>query len=449
MNSSPESTDEDRLISTSLRDRDGYQNNAIKRRNILYILFLLLGILILISIYIELLVKKEDSYFIFFNDIHIDHEYVYTKSRKDKCHKESVPNGPKFKYGQYGCECSPELKESFYENLKKIAPNPKFIVFGGDSSYTYTWNHSYKYVREDINNITQTLRKLYPKAHFILNLGNSEYDPNYGTIETDPDSFKNISNLLGDYLSSEQRQTFEKGGYYYFDFPDQNLRVISLNSVIYSQRRNLSSEKDLYGQLEWLENVMKTKYKKAVVLHIQPGVGYAQQRTSWHPEYIEKISKVFKKYQPDYLLGSHTHLDLFVPFYNMDNLNLYLLSNPALSPKHDNNPSFRLYYMNNGITDYEQYYADIKDNPEELKWELEYRFTAEYNQRDLSQDSIRSAVKLITSTSKGMWTFLQHVYSRAYQNNAFYDCMFRSFTENSFRECIATKPNAEMFLMKS
>ncbi|EAX85730.1 Ser/Thr protein phosphatase, putative [Trichomonas vaginalis G3] len=449
MSDSYDSTEEDPLIEKPTKPKQA-ENKATPTKwgLISYIFCAIVGLFVIIFVLLHYFLNPSDNYFIYFNDIHIDHEYVYTKSRQKNCHENINPNGLNFTFGQYGCEAPHELVESFFENLKNIAPKPKFIVFGGDSTYTWTYNHTYKTIQEDLSRITTNLKNLYPKVPFILNLGNAEYDPNYGGYNSDIETFMNTSKILGSYLTDQQRETFEKGGYYYYDYPKANLRVISLNSVIYSKRRNLT-ESDLYGQISWLKNIMNTEYKTLILFHIQPGVNYAEKKNSWYDYHINQISQVFEEKQPDYLLGAHVHLDMLMPFFNSKNLEIIALSNPAVSPKHDNNPSFRLYYMNKGLSDYKQFYADIKDNPSFLNWELEYQFTKLYEQSDLSQKSLKSAVKWISTTSKGMWTFLEHVYSRGFANNAFYQCMLGSADIDHYNSCVSSKPQNEILLMKN
>ena len=387
--------------------------------------------------------RLDGDLILYFTDVHIDPNYVYRKSaEKEYCHKiEQGEHIKDFKYGQYGCDSPVELVDSFYEYLQTSIIPPKLIIFGGDLSCTIFGNNTLEIVKNNWKSMMDKLEEIYPDAEFIFTMGNGEYVPNYGSFETDSASFANIYSVVSKHLNEEQSKTFLKGGYYYYDTNKTNYRFIMLNSILYSHRRENSTIEDPYDQFKWLSEVMNTDKKIVIVLHIQTGVSYATYDNSWYPQYIQQITKIFAKRKPDYILGAHNHIDLLMPLFTDEKLNLITMSNPSISPQHDNNPAFRTYTFNDvGIRDYTQYYFDIQNNPLIPEWEKEYRFYDLYKQRNLSHESLREVLQYQQSTSKGRWQLYRHVRTGNFPHNSFYKCIGFSQNKQEFLECINEHP---------
>jgi hypothetical protein len=64
---------------------------------------------------------------------------------------------------------------------------------------------------------------------------------------------------------------------------------------------------------------------------------------------------------------------MFVPIFDSrGRRGGFVMTAPALSPRHGGNPVFRVSKLRNGIVmDYDQFYGDIVENPkEEVEWKL-------------------------------------------------------------------------------
>ena len=379
---------------------------------------------------------------LYFTDIHIDHEYVYRKSSNTHCHNiEQGDHVKDFKFGQYGCDTTVELLDSFYEYLQTSLKTPKLIIFGGDLSCTWTENRTLETVRDNWRSFTTRIKEIFPNVPFIFSLGNGEFVPNYGSLETDQENYENIYDVVKYLLNEEQAATFRKGGYYYYDLNHTDLRFVLLNTAIYSQRRENSTILDPYDQFTWLREVLNTTKKVAVVFHIQTGVSFKVFDNMWYPQYIEQLSEIFKERNPDYLLGAHNHIDILMPLFNTENLNLMALSHPAISPQHDNNPAFRVYtFSSKSINDYIQYHFDIKSNPLIAEWVKEYRFSDSYKTRNLTHDTLSYVAKRQQSSSKERWEFFKHVRTGNFPDNSFYICIAYAKTKEQFNDCLEQFP---------
>lgn len=430
-----ESNTEDYIADDSLEET---MDIKITRFIAIFISFFVFSAIFIASISKD---KTPEYSVLYFNDIHVDPEYIYTRSYKSHCHKEENGTGH-FKFGQYGCDTTKELLDSFLNILPKKVINPQIIIIGGDISCTWTYNTTHKIIQDNLYKIIKSLRNSYPRIPVLLNMGNGEYLPNYGTFETDHKSFQNVAEILDTNLDDSMKETFLGGGFYSYTFNESNMKFISFNSVIYNKKRPYTFT-DPYGQFSWLEKELNTTLKTVLMFHIQPGVAFAGKTSGWHYQYIEKFTNILLKNPPDYVFSAHTHLDLLMPvFSHIPKLHSIAMSSPSISPSHGGNPAFRVYKIkNNELIDYEQYYADIKDNPSELKWKLEYKFSQAYRQPNLNFESLKSTLNWIQTSDQGMWKYQEHVYARAFQHSDFFQCLNRATTEIEMNDCMEQFPN--------
>lgn len=386
---------------------------------------------------------KTEHEFVYINDIHLDPLYI-SDSSPSNC-RSSSGSGVQYPFGQYGCDSPSSTFLSMINFLPKACSNPKFVLYGGDGP-AHQLGYDLNQVRNLLTWIVQNISSVYPKVPILFALGNNEYVPNYGqnNFEGDSDNFKSISTVLQPYMNDLQRSTFEKGGYYYQDFPEMNLRLVVLNSIIYNTYREIRD--DPYGQFEWLRNISidsRSKgYRLGVSLHISPGVTYntgSKLNQGWHEEYMQKFDQIVKEFDIQFVTAGHSHYDLIVPLYMPKGVSGgFSLSAPAISAQHRNNPGFRVMKVADGrMTDYVQYYADIMMNPQkELKWEVEYKFTEAYNVENVGTASLQKVVNWVKTTGVGMWRYMEKICSLASDNGKFYYCVLTCTTEDEIKKCM-------------
>ena len=400
---------------------------------------------------------QEELQFLFVNDVHVDPLYVetgiYDESTYQYCREPNKSNYS-YKWGRYGCDSPWETFLSMSDFLPKAEANPTYIVYGGD-----TLGHSLKPTIENIcGNISLVLGNLTKnydmnKTKLLFTLGNNDFDPNYGDWDTEQAGFSKIAEVLRPYQTDEQQETFKKGGYYAEDIPSQNIRLLLLNTVMYSATHRgayNASRSDPYDQFAWMagqcENATKEGMKIGLIMHIPPAIHHTDLIEGFLEEYSLAFFNTIKNYSISFILVSHTHKDQIIPLW-ADSPMYHTLSAPAITPAHSNNPGFRVYTMKSGIiSNYRQYYADIRPNPTELTWELEYDYNSLYSQKQVDEASIQDTISKISTTGKYLWAYRQMIFANADPDNTFYICALNAVTKEDFEKCQAGLNSRKEFI---
>lgn len=265
---------------------------------------------------IDLSENKKDLEFVYINDIHLDPHYIASSSTSSFCRKfdERFVQRPYY-FGQYRCDLPfPTLhsmlryinskiysKNSLTDNSRPSQPN--FVLLGGDTVahfLPFTMEQSHSFISEVVNNISVSFNKKARDRNnkdvpILFVLGNNEYVPNYGSVNFsfDKKNFESLySHVIGpyvikdkDYIKNgyenydpkdikqvehdqyvkEQKRTFKRGGYYYYDIPEAKLRILVMNTITYSHwrdidgynNRNIShndEDIDIQDQYDFLSN---------------------------------------------------------------------------------------------------------------------------------------------------------------------------------------------------
>jgi sphingomyelin phosphodiesterase acid-like 3 len=402
-----------------------------------------------IGVAIYLLVTKSpdpslpDSEFLYINDIHLDPFYEpyarFDDPNTTYCRARLPEVTTPYPFGQYGCDCPNTTFYSMLAQLPKVSKNPKFIIFGGDALGHET-GYDRSQVQSNFRLILNEFSKLYPNIPVLVSLGNNEFVPNYGTIESDPLDFQSLGDVLRPYLNDDQLQTFLKGGYYFQDFPADRLRILLLNTVVYDAWRPV--EDDPNGQLAWIESVSAAakalNFEIGVALHIPPQVITWRYSQGWNPAYVDRFFNLAAKYAFSFTLAAHSHFDSLLPMRDpAGNPFAFALSSPSVSPAHANNPGFRVITFQKGrITDIMQYYAEIMMNPQDsLDWQLEYQFSAAYGVPDLSTGNLGRVVRWIRETGEGMWRYMERTAARAEGHAKFFYCVLNAVSKEDIDKC--------------
>ncbi len=216
-----------------------------------------------------------------------------------------------------------------------------------------------------------------------------------------------------------------KKGYYSSMLVD-SLRLIALNTVIYSPNYNpvdggnqITDGKD---QMIWLSDQLKEAKnngdKVYIAMHIPPGLdtyGYDKNRyaynwhklpapNNWNDQFLEVISKY-----PETITGilyGHTHMDELRRFYNPSDNSITEvgISCPGVTPNHENNPGFKLVSYNKNskeLIDFTTYYTV----PSSTTWsDNSYNFNTVFQYSDkqtmfenVSKDSLPLLSKKVDS----------------------------------------------------
>lgn len=441
-------TDQEEISERSLLE---LQNTGMCRRDICYIILaIFVGGLALLTLTILIFnsnsIGEYTSQFIYVNDMHIDILYDPTSDKTNdssgNCRRPYNASVKPYKFGQYGCDSPNTTVTSAFKAMGKFVENPKFILFGGDGIAHGT--HTREEIQSNFRFILDGLNEQFPKVPVLITVGNNDFVPNYGNPENETLDFRNIGDLFHEYgyMTDVQLDTFLTGGYYYWDDPSEKMRLLLLNTVLYSQLREVGE--DPRGQFAWIRSVCSDArakgYKIGVAMHIFPGVSHWGSTQGWHDVYVQKFEKICKEFDVRFTLVAHCHYDMILPVYGNEGTSMgYSLSSPSISTAHKNNPAFRVMkYRDGEIADILQYYADIMMNPDELNWKLEYRFTDAYDVADLSKDNVLKVIKWVTETGEGMWRYKEKVCAMASDNGKFYYCILKATTVEQVKECMGS-----------
>lgn len=431
---------------------NNYQNLEIgespsKKKKIIFIISAVVAVVIIaltiLLCWIFFYKQKDQGFeFVYINDIHLDPLYV-SDSSPPNC-RTSSGSEISHPFGQYQCDSPASVFKSMINFLPKASSNPKFVLYGGDGP-AHKLNYDVNGVRELNNWIIQNLSSVYPNVPILFSLGNNDFSPNYGNdnFTGDVENFKSMGSILSSFMNEDQRSTFEKGGYYYHDFPEMKLRLIIVNSIIYNTYREIRD--DPYDQFKWIRTVSsdaKSKgYKIGVSIHIPPGVSYHSDNLNqgWHEVYMKEFDQIVKEFDIQFILSAHSHYDMFMPLYMPNGVsNSFSLSAPSISPQHNNNPAFRIVKISDGkLINYIQYYADIMMNPQnELDWKVEYEFNDAYGESKVGKSELLKIVDWIKTTGEGRWRYMEKICSLASDNGKFYYCVLTSTTDEEIRKCM-------------
>jgi len=229
------------------------------------------------------------------SDLHLDYEYIKGGDMSNWCHQMVDNNtttsinsdivGPA---GNYHCDSPSALVESALLAMKRLNPNPDFIVWTGDSAPH--WRDpvpNEDYILNVTKSVFSKLDKLFPSVSIIPALGNHDASPPDQFPQYNPEDKAKPEYYMkfwqqgayGDHINdTEARENFQKCGFYSKMVSPSNsskkLKFIVLNTNMY-YHDNFTKGKDPCGQLDWLSSTLDSvdieKEKVFIVAHVPPG----------------------------------------------------------------------------------------------------------------------------------------------------------------------------------
>ena len=194
--------------------------------------------------------------------------------------------------------------------------------------------------------------------------------------------------------------SFLNGGYYIAKTPLKGLSVVALNTNPFSNYAMSKDKTDIHkmvkDELSWFNyHLTNAKSQKILVIsHIPFGIDpYASIKSmqkkglpipfwqsnekSLGKNYLKILSSNFSSIAG--ILNGHTHSDSFQIINN--DLALYSVSIPSLSPAHSNNSGFKVFTLDesNSLKNAITYFLDRTDNT----WRQEYNFNETYESQNL------------------------------------------------------------------
>nr|CAB3266408.1 acid sphingomyelinase-like phosphodiesterase 3b [Phallusia mammillata] len=355
--------------------------------------------------------KQFTAAFWHITDLHLDFYYTQQKGCPWSTGAPAVYPGP---FGDFKCDSPWKLINSTFQEMKRIKPNPDFILWTGDNILHVHENEKYlstKLVLQTEMNLTRLIDEMFPETPIYTVLGNHDYFPfDHMPIEENNVRAK-IANIWNKWIPEDQIDLFKKGGYYsvIFEHFGPNLQLLMLNTNLWDLLNpHVKRNSDPAGQFKWLESQLQKSqqmhYKVFIVGHHPPGVFELSDNDYWfYPKHNRRYIELVQKYH-DIIEGQffgHNHRDSFRVFWDKHRKPISTLwIAPSVTPHSKeiqtaNNPGIRLFEycpLFTSLKDYVQYYFNLTDGNVNgnATWIKEYRATEEFQVPNINPASMAS-----------------------------------------------------------
>jgi hypothetical protein len=329
----------------------------------------------------------------------------------------------------YGSDTNPALLNDAIREMRTVNPNPAVIVLGGDFLAHHfpalaraRHDDPYRDGSATIRNIARSLNRAFPRAQFLVTLGNND-DPcgDYHSEVGGPyareiaRAFAPLVDRNGSAPDFERR--FAEGGYYTARLPG-GVRAVVLNSVLWSfvYRGSCQQHASDPGAAEqrWFARALQGG-PSVVVMHVPPGFDAQSTTVARRIVAVPFLSgrndaafrKTLREHANDigFILGAHTHrYDFRVPG------DVPMLIASSLSPVYRNNPAFyALTVAGSTLVDAVPYVDRLRDDG----WIREPSFDATYGTKMLDAGQLRAASDRIAADTslRATWVAAYDVWS--------------------------------------
>lgn len=252
-------------------------------------------------------------------------------------------------------------------NIKNgIVAQPNFILILGD--IVGHKRSSSDSALESEATVFKVLKDTFPYTPIFYTFGNNDsltinYGPFKGSDGNPYDIAKYAGGWANGFLSTGTTCEDKKNNFpcmitedttngYYSAYLESNLRLISLNSVLFSPNRTQTIEQDAMNQLQWLDAQLETARMNQegvlIVMHVPPGNNIYNHSNFWLPKEQAVFLKIVSTYQHTIIgiLASHTHteeLRVIKDVSKNDIAGIYLVA--GLSTSHGNEPAVKTFYF--------------------------------------------------------------------------------------------------------
>ncbi|KAL6074607.1 Sphingomyelin phosphodiesterase [Balamuthia mandrillaris] len=456
------------------------------------------------------------GYFLHISDIHYDPLYDANYNATHWCREPTyrlmnptannissaaTDANERYSFGRYGCDPPFKLVLSALEGMVAVHHSPDFVLITGDNNGHYLPKE--QLAKETLTNVTNAIMKAFPNTTVLPVLGNNDLWPDYYIPYGPSDWMDWLTSLWSPWLNEEQQKTFRNGGYYSADIKGGKLKVIALNSILYSVEHipNITATisepsplrklpEDPNQQFQWLSDQLALArsnqqaylssrhsllffsltrllyyyfwfvhtfviYCRVYIAgHIPYGVNEYDDKPAWYQPYEDRYLSLVTEYA-DVIrnqLFAHYHTDNFRVNIAAKNAtppqpSISLMS--SISPAHFNNPSFRLYSYSRSssqIVDYIHYYADLHDANilKKAEWVPEYRFREAYNATAVTTENYLQIYDTFHLNSKSYRQYMNYLYTNYQIFRSETYCAIGHLSVEDYSKCL--KENADDLL---
>ncbi len=321
----------------------------------------------------------------------------------------------------YGSESNFTLLTKALDSAMNKANVPAMVIFPGDilrHNFNTEFYRLYgsndeaalkSFILKTVQFFVLQISERFPYSPVLFTLGNNDAYAGDYNLETGGAFLAETASLfqkqwLNRWVrSSEFNETYKAGGYYAADSNRDNIRLISLNSVLFSTRRPAPAAGDAaYTQLDWFEGQLaaarNADQQIYVVTHVPPGTDIYSTITSymdaqgaisdvkdmWHDAYQTRFLQIMNSYDEVKVtfFAGHTHMDEFRLIYNNARTGTpdTVFVHPAISPIFGNNPGYKLFKVDAKSWIIEDYTTNVMSlESTNKKFIQEYRFSTRYS----------------------------------------------------------------------
>jgi sphingomyelin phosphodiesterase acid-like 3 len=352
---------------------------------------------------------------------------------------------------------------------------PQFIILLGDvlahkyvDKYqlfsTHPSDQNYQqFVKKTMAYVLCELQKQFPNTTIYLVTGNNDSYQGDNTFDVKGAFFPDTAAFGAQLIQNKSNRNlmqneFSKAGYYALDIPEQPaLRLVALNSNIFSPYAHVSDNTAASRELDWFEQQLQQAHARKqhvlIAMHIPVGIdAFASLKQNpfkimemWQPQYTQRFNQDLNQYSEliSGILNGHTHSDSFQIIHTASGAKIAVSSTPSISPFNGNNPGFKAFTYDTQslqLQNYVTYYAALAD----LKWRQEYDFNMVYQKDNVNstllngfeslkpQGELANRYQLYYDTTANTDP-IHHTY------NPYYWCQVHAITATDYQHCMATQ----------
>ncbi|XP_066246927.1 sphingomyelin phosphodiesterase-like [Euwallacea similis] len=370
--------------------------------------------------------KGEALRILHITDVHMDPLYVpgtVVNCPDPLCCESGVPANIEDTAGYWGdyasCDMPWHTMEDMLDQIKE-KHELDYIYFTGDIVSHRTWATTIKSNTDTIKQFFTLLETAFVNMTVFPILGNHEPHPGdyYSPESVDKNSNVSTQWLLdlaakewAKWLPNDTQTTLKKGGYYTV-LVKPGFRIIALNSnVCYNMNLWLVYEnKDTFGQLQWLVEVLTEAEKNGEKVHILAHIPIADGDGSCVKVWSRELRKIILRFSDTITaqFNGHTHYDEFKLFFENDTtkeeVKAVAYNGASFTTIWGGNSDYRIYDVdstNLTVTDYSEYTFNLTDANLDSKtspnWYQLYSFKDAYGLPDLTFKSLGNLYKQMTS----------------------------------------------------
>ncbi|KAF7272238.1 hypothetical protein GWI33_014950 [Rhynchophorus ferrugineus] len=346
------------------------------------------------------------------SDIHLDTLYregkVATCSEPVCCQEdqddgdESTGNVCGY-WSSYGNDVTEHLVDEFIRFANTL--DFDYVYFTGDIISHRVWSTSEENNAKVITTLMDKFKSGFKVPVYPI-LGNHEPSPlNLYIFENTTSANLSTQWLLdlvekewSEWLPDSTSDTIAKGGFYTVS-PREGFRIIVINSnVAYIVCWwLLKTNKDPYGQLDWLVSILEQaeRYNESVHILSHIPTGGSEIMNTWSREYNKIVNRFANTIKGQF--NGHIHVDQFQVHYNSDESKATNVAwnGASLVPYDFANPSFKIYSVDSttfDVVDIDQWTFNLTEanlnKDKSPNWYKIYSFKKDYDVTSLQPEDI-------------------------------------------------------------